>query len=273
MPARQPARTTGRFSQHLSGPIGGNRHSGPFVEFPLDFASMRNYYAYKEDFLDNGSYTANATDWVVIDINTATAPTQTLSIVEPYGVLALFAGTKDQSGSQVSRATSGGSNAAWGVQLTAGRRYAMGCRFKITETGTANESAMLFGFQRDDDAKLSSAGAIQGTTGQLGIYKTISAATLSAYTRNVTTATTAIGSSITPGSYSTVEFAFDYLASPTLAMDVWVDGVWKVTHNAAGTTSYPLADMYAPFFTIVNGTGADALLDIDYFWVMSSRLS
>jgi hypothetical protein len=33
----------------------------------------------------------------------------------------------------------------------------------------------------------------------------------------------------------------------------------------------PLADAYAPFFSIVNGVGADCTLDVDYYWMMGER--
>lgn len=138
-----PFATSGRFSQRVSNPIGGNPNSGPFCEFPMGrSAQARNFCEWFNDFTDwkdfdqenfqwnytdgsGSAYGANTArariaDWLpaLIGVPSVTvAPTNTASglitqftgsqATSPYGVLRVSAGGTDSTGSSVSRVQSG----------------------------------------------------------------------------------------------------------------------------------------------------------------------
>ena len=311
MPAKLsgPFVPAGRFSQRLSAGIGGNYHSGVFSDFPLDLALKRQYYTWFNDFDGNADFdvstfepnrTDGATaiarlpDWVAAEIGTSSldiAPTLTTALLQtdaPFGVLKVLAGGTDSTGNQVTRSFSGSSIAS-GVPLNSTsttdsrtgvaryRRTIVGARFNLAENGTASQSAMSITWNGDENAILTTAGAVAGNN-QFGFHKALASNTLSFLTRgsssSLTTVTTLVpGVAGAEGTYVDVAAVMERRSSTGFYADIYVNGVYTVSVDNSGSSSTitPGAATYAPSMAVVNGVGADADLYVDYIWHASER--
>jgi hypothetical protein len=295
-----PQRQIGRFGHRNTAGTGGSRNAGPMEEFPLGYGpwAMRNFFVSWNDFERLGDL-ETTTDWTGADIGAAAGTANTI-IVDPsavsaaYGVLRVNGGTADSTGRHLSRAFSG-TNAANGVQLQlvstgdpananasnrAGhRRVSFGARIRVTETGTATQSAIAFGLTRDEEAHLTTAGAVAGIAGCFGFSKVLATNNITAFSRNTATvlststvATIVPGTSTVTGTWVEISGVAELRTTSAFYMDCYVNGQYITQHvstpSSAGT---PSADAYSPFFTVVNGVGADCTLDVDYYWMMSER--
>lgn len=293
-----PLRSRGRFSNRLTSGIGGNRNSGLFEEFPLGHINtMRNFAVSWNDFERFADYDAT-NDWTAAVVGAGAAQatsiiSDTNSISAPYGILRVNAGTTDATGESASRVVTG-SNAATLAQLAlvssgdptfanssvrAGhRRVAFGARIRLTETGTATQSAFVFGMTRDEETHITTAGALAGIAGCFGFSKAVGSNAVTAWSRNSasaidtdTTYTMVPGTSTTTGTWVELAMVCELRSTTSFLMDCYVNGNYVLGHASTGSTSTPSADAYSPFFAVVNGTGADCTLDVDYYWTMSER--
>lgn len=298
----QPSK--GKFGGRNTAGSGGNRQAGPFEEFPLGYGpwAMRNFFVSWNDFERLGDL-ETTTDWTGADVGVAAATANTI-IVDPsavsaaYGVLRVDAGTTDATGRALSRAFSG-SNAANLVRLAltstgdpansssgtrlGHRRVAFGARIRLTETGTATQSAFVFGLGRDEETNISTAGALTGATANFGFVKAVGSNSVAMYSRtsstfnSITTAgqsalyTMVPGTSTVTGTWVELSMVVELRSTTNLHMDGFVNGVYIQSADTTTAAQTPAADAFAPKFAVVNGTGADCTFDVDYYWMMGER--
>jgi hypothetical protein len=314
--AAVPLPTTRVFSQRVSGLIGGNKHSGPFHEFPLSTRAAVAYNGFYEtfnDFTDPGDFDvstfewnrtdgsasaygagtaiARIPDWLVSFIgSTATvtlAPSLTAAKVlndVPFGVLRVDAGSADATGTQASRAASGTNVAQGATLVTRPTTYgnmpslfaphgimAFGARFTVNETGTATQSALSVVLSRDENAVLSTAGAIIGTS-QFGFSKALGSNVVNFFSRTSNTGTGVAVATIVPGTFVNVAAVCQRRTSTDFVADLYANGSYVATYRTITASQVPTAEPYAPIFACVNGTGADCSLDVDYVWTVNERV-
>src|SRR5262249_358716 len=144
------------------------------------------------------------------------------------------------------------------------RQISFGARVRLTETGTATQSAFAFGITRHSEAKVTTAGALAGTSGHFGFTKALGSNAVTAYARNTssnietgTVGTIVAGTSSVTGTWVELACVVELRATTTLVMDCYVNGQYVLQHSTLTTATTPTADAYAPFFDIVNGVGAD----------------
>lgn len=303
-----PTRVAGRFAQHVSGLIGGTRRSYLVEELPL-FAGpaiMRQYLYIANDFLGDSDFDtrlfewnhvdgsasaygattaiAHIPDWLISEIGSASGDpaalpysSATLRTDTAGGVLRVIAGGTDSTGVQVARSPSG-ANVANLLPIDQSGTIACGeTRFRLSENGTANQSAIALAWSRDEAAILTTAGAQAGTVSQFGLFKALGSASLTAYFRTTTTTTnTVTAGTIVPGTGGAdgtwVNFGWRYKDDGTTGrMEVYFNGTLIGTVSNSAATNRISADNYAPTFAVVNGVGCDATLDIDYYWALTAR--
>lgn len=294
-----PQRMIGRFGGRNTAGTGGNTKAGPHEEFPLGYGpwAMRNFFVSYNDFERLGDL-ETTTDWTGADIGAAAGTANTIildtsTVSAAYGVARVNGGTADSTGRHLSRAFSG-ANAANLVQLAltstgdptnanagnrAGhRRVAFGTRIRVTETGSATQSALAFGLAVDEELHLTTAGALAGITSCFGFTKPLASNNIVPFSRvtvnttgTTTVATIVPGTSTITGTWVEIACVVELRSTLAMYMDCYVNGNYITQLVSSGATRTPLADAYAPFFSIVNGVGADCTLDVDYYWMMGER--
>lgn len=240
-----------------------------------------------------GTAIARVPEWIVASIGSVgtvtLAPSLTSALIKTdssYGILRVDAGSTDATGTQVTKAPTG-SNLASGVTLavqpttygnasatlTPHRRLVIGARFTVNETGTATQSASYVAWSRDDNALLTTAGAVTGN-GNFGFFKAVGSNSIQFTSRVTATGTPVTVATLTPGTMVNVSAVINKRGpgSTDFKADLYANNVYVASYSSATTTNSPTDDNYAPAMAIVNGTGADCTLDVDNIWCLSERV-
>lgn len=244
-----------------------------------------------------GTAIARTPDWLLTEIgagslsvgtDTSTGINTAINFLSDtnFGIVRLNAGGNDATGVQATRSFSGSSIASGialdnatttipGSTATRYRRVAFGARFAIQETGTATQTALSISMNADENAVLSTAGAVAGNN-QWGFHKALGSNTLSFLSRGSVSSLTSMGT-LVPGVAGTGGTFVDVAVvaerrSASFVADLYFNNVFVSTVNTTSTSAPSGAQAtYAPTMAVVNGTGCDALFDVDYLWYMSER--
>jgi len=276
-----PANTSpGLAGTHFKGPLLGDRFAGGglWKDAPIELVAKSKWHIYHNDFTRAADYArfnstaaaaatdAGVSDWVATEINTPTAATTGIVNDGDRGLLLVNAGTKDASGvvTQFDGGVLGGG--AYYIPV-ANKTIIYECRAYMLDP-TAGFAA--FGLGALDTSMMSSAGAITQAACGFQFYIPDSAS-LSFVTTTGGTNTTSTGLATVTTATPAV-FGFRYtptnVTTGTGLLEVYFNGA-KVLTRTSGLISTAAA--MAPYFGVINDTGNDADLYVDYVTIALER--
>ena len=274
------------FANRLSKGHGGNEHSGPFHNLPLDFANRTRYVTYFNDFLRADDYASGGagTDtlqWIEDDIGTPAADAIGITADGPLGVLLINAGTTDSTGTQTMQ-TGGSTTADAGEIITAadGKSFAAGYRVKplLNALGTCD-----VGLRRAAGAMLTTALAVTGgvrigfwfeSTGNLVFHSNCSGSSYLSY--DFYDAGTVGYPAYSANEWIDLAVVADVddasAQTGTLSWYYRQDGAPKWLLGSRVVGDYITSSTLTPFaFAAVNGVAGDQDLTVDYCWAIIER--
>lgn len=277
MPANNDPR--GMPGTHFKGPLLGDRFAagGLFKDAPIGLVAQRKWNVYFNDFVKasdaarfNSTAAAAATDagvsdWVATEINTPTAATFGILNDSHLGLLAVNPGSKDASGI-VGQLDGGVLGAGAYITLANDKTIIYEARLY---TGAPTAGFFAWGLGSLDTSMMDSAGAI--TQAATGLQFYIADAATVAFVSTAGGTNTTSSSLHTPVIVTPARYGFRYtptsLSAGTGVLEVYVNDVKVLTR----TSGLPTTGVLAPYFGVINDTGNDADMFVDYVAIAVER--